>query len=142
MVSNFSTYLQKSKNKIPKVFDKSGKKLKIPLKVDWREKNVVTEIQNQGTCGACWAFAAIGITESMQAIKTGWLRKLSVQEMIDCARNNDGCDGGDIFLLLDWLKTENVTIADELEYPNQFVNSKCKRTPTQGIKIKDFECGK
>nr|CAI5839580.1 unnamed protein product [Callosobruchus analis] len=46
-------------------------RIKIPQTVDWRKKNAVTKVQNQGSCGACWAFSAVGVIESMYAIKTG-----------------------------------------------------------------------
>ncbi len=29
-----------------------------PTSLDWRTKNVVTSIKDQGSCGCCWAFAA------------------------------------------------------------------------------------
>lgn len=142
LVPNFRNYQGKIKNKIPKVNKGYSDRLQIPKKVDWREKKVVTRVQNQGTCGACWAFAAIEITESMNAIKTGKLESYSIQEMIDCAENNDGCDGGDLYLLLDWLKTENVSIVTETEYPTKLVDGDCKRTGSPGIQVKDFQCGK
>jgi len=46
-----------------------------------RDSNVITEVRNQKTCGACWAFSTAATIEAMYAIKTGILRKLSVQEV-------------------------------------------------------------
>ena len=46
-----------------------------------RDKNVITEVCNQKTCGACWAFSTAATIEAMYAIKTGTLNKLSIQEV-------------------------------------------------------------
>lgn len=142
LLHNYTKYRQKIVTRLPTIHKKYFNRLKVPLKIDWREKNVVTKVHNQGTCGACWAFASIQITESMDAIKTGKLKTLSVQEMIDCAENNDGCSGGDLYFLFQWLKSKNVTIVDEEEYPTKLVEGKCKNTSSTGVRIKDFQCGK
>ena len=51
----------------------------LPESIDWRTKNVLTPIKNQGECGSCWTFASTETLESHTAIKTGILQELSEQ---------------------------------------------------------------
>ncbi|GMS83579.1 hypothetical protein PENTCL1PPCAC_5754, partial [Pristionchus entomophagus] len=65
--------------------------------VDWRDKGAVGEVRDQGvTCGACWAFTAVGALEAHNKIKNGGnLVELSEQNLIDCnTQSNGGCRGG------------------------------------------------
>lgn len=92
--------------------------------IDWADKGLTGPIRNQGLCGACWAFSAIGSIESAMAIKKfngmtpeersedwdivdvntkgnrvteqlGLVIPLSEQNLIDCDTvNQQGCDGG------------------------------------------------
>nr|XP_049697307.1 cathepsin O [Helicoverpa armigera] len=114
----------------------------LPLQVDWRTKGVIGPIQDQGLCGACWAFSTVGTIEAMSAIKTGKLDKLSVQEAIDCAGlGNSGCAGGDICLLLDWLTMTDTAIPTEAEYPLRLTDGVCKaKKNSTGVKVKTFTC--
>jgi len=64
--------------------------------LDWRTKNAVNPIQDQGQCGSCYSFSGMASMEGAIAIKTGKLVKLSEQQVVDCSRpyGNEGCSGG------------------------------------------------
>ena len=66
----------------------------LPTRLDWREKNIITPVKNQGPCGSCWAFSAVGAIESKVALKSGKLENLSEQMEVDCSISNYGCRGG------------------------------------------------
>nr|XP_031839997.1 cathepsin O-like isoform X2 [Nomia melanderi]XP_031839998.1 cathepsin O-like isoform X2 [Nomia melanderi] len=117
----------------------------LPLKFDWRTKGVVTPVRSQGVCGACWAFSTVEVAESMFAMKNGTLYELSVQEMIDCAKNsNFGCEGGDICSLLAWLVLSKATILRESAYPLTRKTGVCRlekgMLKESSVRIKDFTC--
>lgn len=117
----------------------------IPVKFDWRERGVISPVRSQGSCGACWAFSTVEVVESMNAIKNGSLYPLSVQEMIDCAKNsNFGCEGGDICSLLTWLLAFKIKILPESVYPLTRKTGVCKLAKvtgkSSGVLVKDFTC--
>jgi C1A family cysteine protease len=55
---------------------------------------MVTPVYNQGACGSCWAFSVTENVESMWAIAGHPLEKLSMQQLVDCDTNDNGCNGG------------------------------------------------
>lgn len=96
-----------------------------PKSIDWREKGAVTSVKDQGSCGSCWAFSAVGSVEGINAIRTGDAISLSVQELVDCDKKyNQGCNGGLMDYAFDFV-IQNGGIDTEKDYPYQGYDGRC-----------------
>jgi len=107
------------KNLVLVVKNNEIQKLDLPKSIDWRDKQVVSEIRDQKSCGSCWAFSTIATLESGIAIKTGILYDLSEQELVSCAKfkyGNLGCNGGTYKGAFEYIE-DNKGICSELSYP-------------------------
>lgn len=92
-----------------KDFHTEAKQTPLPEDLDLHDKGQVAPVKDQGTCGSCWSFGAIGALEGQYAKHTGTFRALAEQQLVDCSwtANNMGCDGGNDYKAFSWLMQEN-----------------------------------
>lgn len=115
----------------------------LPDSVDWRTKNAVTGVKDQGQCGSCWSFSTTGALEGAYAIKYGKLNSYSEQHFVDCdnRKNSEnkgsdmGCNGGLMDSAFTWAKN-NKGICYEDSY--KYVSGTTKTSGT----CQDSTCGK
>lgn len=106
----------KRQNMKPRPTTKSQPTPGRPDSVDWREEGYVTEVQDQGNCGSCWAFGSNGALEGAIKKKTGELVNLSEQNLVDCDSKSSGCNGGLEIWAWDYI-IKNGGINLEEDYP-------------------------
>jgi hypothetical protein len=67
------------------------------------EEGIVTPAKNQGGCGSCWAFAAVGAMEShILKLPAGSAEDLSEQQQVSCNTAMAGCSGGNSSSIRYW----------------------------------------
>jgi hypothetical protein len=109
------------------------------VQIDWRGTGAVTPVENEGQCGAEWAFSAKGAVEGEEAIHHGKLVSLSAQELVDCAgaTGAQGCNGGLPVDGLNYIHAHGAV--PYYTYPYTARQGACKRFPVVPAKISGFK---
>lgn len=105
--------------------------------VDWRQRNAVSGVKNQGSCGSCWAFSTVGATEGAYAVKTGRLASLSPQQLVDCSKANSACNGGLMTRAMQWI-IDNKGITTDASYPYTGKAGACRSGMSKAATLSRF----
>ncbi len=89
----------------------------LPSYFDWRDEGVVTPVKDQGDCGSCWAFAAVGALESLSLLDIGGpAPDYSEQFTVSYNLTNSGCNGGSMANVASFLTRIGTVSEDCLPY--------------------------
>ena len=94
--------------------------------------NYTSKVFDQMDCAACYATSCLSAIEIQYLKKYKKKVKLSVQELVDCSEKNNGCKGGDPFLVFKYIKKNGVCY--DYNYP--YINMKgiCLKQKLKRIK--------
>jgi C1A family cysteine protease len=105
----------------------------------------ITPVRNQGGCGSCWAFSAVGATEALanlyfnQHLDVDHVIDLSEQDVLSCS-GGGSCNGGSPGTALSYIA--NTGVVEEGCFPytasDQPCGNKCS-DPTEIIRINGSE---
>ena len=99
--------------------------------------------RSQGSCGSCWAFAAVNAIEGNYAKQFGEKKALSEQYFVSCSEKDNGCRGGWPSNTLKFAKAHGVLEAEKKKYTrtNGVCESKDKEKAKNSVTGYEF-CAK
>jgi C1A family cysteine protease len=87
--------------------------------------NFFPAARDQGNCGSCWTFSTSGAVEGNFGKKAGKpINYLSTQQLVDCDKSNNGCEGGMFPGAFAYVKKNGVEF--DKDYPYKAAVGKCK----------------
>jgi len=112
-------------------FDNAPATRDLPPAFDWRGLDGCTPVRDQGQCGSCWAFGAVGAMEAAIHIHEGSLTDLSEQWLVSCTWAGN-CSGGWHDAALEYLRCNSVPdfcgasgAVRESDFPYQATDAAC-----------------
>lgn len=102
----------------------------LPEEFDWRNVNgvnYISPVRDQGSCGSCYIFSSMALLEARLRIATNNSERtvFSTQEIVDCSRYSQGCDGGFPYLI-GGKYAQDYGVIDDACYPYNGAQQKCQ----------------
>ena len=91
---------------------------------NWNHTDYLSPVKNQGNCGSCWAFASTNALESFMRSQNYNITRLSEQELVDCSKENHGCNGGIMHKAFDFIINNKGLVSNE-DYPYKAITKEC-----------------
>ena len=106
------------------------------------KSKILTPLQLQGACGACWAFVTCKILSDRLSIMSNGIHRynLSVQELLSCTNNKNGCYGGNPEDAFKWLEDHQFGLKPDFLIPYEqdkslIISSVCPKN-REGVSVK------
>ncbi|XP_047984386.1 procathepsin L-like [Leguminivora glycinivorella] len=99
---------------------------------DWRDKDAVTHVKDQGKCGSCFIFSAVGDIEGQYAIKHKQCLAFSEGQALDCL-DSGTCNGGWMHWIMQELAQTNKKLEKDSDYPYKAKKRTCTEDPSKGV---------
>lgn len=96
----------------------------VPGFLDWNQIAPMTPVKDQAKCNSCYVFSATAALEAHNNIINNIYKPVSEQEIIDCSRENEGCTGGQPYLVYDYVIKNG--LAYDNTYPYLAKENSCK----------------
>ena len=107
--------------------------------VDWT--NMWSAVKNQGQCGSCWAFSATAAFEARYAQSKGDTKVttlFSEQELVDCDKQSEGCNGGFMDYAFEYLESNGFCTGAQYPYKARDQTCQAAKLCTAGPMDKAF----
>jgi len=103
--------------------------------INWVTRGAVTGVKNQGQCGSCWAFSSTGAIEGAEFLHgTKQLTSLSEQNLVDCSKKNNACQGGLMDYAFEYAKENPLMTENDYPYTGtHHLWTRCKYDKSKGV---------
>ncbi|CAJ0952253.1 unnamed protein product, partial [Mesorhabditis belari] len=105
----------------------------LPKAFDWRTKNVLNAVKDQGSCGSCWTFSATVTVEANYAMKYKKKIDLSEQQLTCVYNESTICEGGFPDEALKYLQTHGGQTTEAAFPYSQAHKSTCKKVTPKAL---------